>query len=305
MTPDHVIPKERSVYAFSHLQQPVLEVEPGAVIRFETSDDTYARLAAGEPVNEVRKRLNPVTGPVFVRGAERGDALRIDILDIHIERAWAVWLPGSGPIGDKTKSVNVREIPCLDGELKLSERLSVPLDPMIGCIGVAPKKGSGSTLAPVGRWGGNMDLRELRRGVSLLLPIFHPGALFSLGDLHAAMGRGEPCLMAIEASGAATVRLDVVKQKKLDAPRILFPDGSVACVGIGQCHDHALASAVDQAYDVLIEEFGLEPAEAFAYAAATMELRLGGPASPIALAVVRRCALDRAHPARMFEWFEE
>jgi amidase len=280
------ISRSHSIFSFDAKLPPVCEVNSGSILEIETSDEAYYSLSQGVSAEELRKKTNPVTGPVYVRDAVIGDVLRLDILAIDIARAWAVWLPHFGSLGDKTNEVNISEVPINEGELLISQRMSVPIDPMVGCIGVAPKKGVGSTVAPVGKWGGNMDLRELRSGTTIYLPVFHPGALFSLGDLHAAMGTGEPCCVAIEASGKVTLRVSVEKQMKLEFPRLLLPDATV-CIGLGNKIEQAELKAIDQAYEVLITEFGLEPFEAFSYASSSMELRFGGPASPIALAYIR------------------
>jgi amidase len=280
------ISKSHSVFSFDAKLPPVCEVNPGSILEIETSDEAYYSLSQGVSAEQIRKKINPVTGPVYVRDAAIGDVLCVDILSIEIARAWSVWLPQFGSLGDKTLEVQISEVPISDGELLISQRMTVPVDPMIGCIGVAPKKGVGSTVAPIGRWGGNMDLRELRSGTTIYLPIFHPGALFSLGDLHAAMGTGEPCCIAIEAAGKVTLRVSVEKQMKLEFPRLRLPNATI-CIGLGNKIEQAELKAIDQAYELLITEFGLAPFEAFSYASSSMELRFGGPASPIALAYVQ------------------
>jgi amidase len=279
------ISRQHTAYSFAADSPAVCEVEAGSILKLETSDEGYELLSRGVPEAEIRKKINPVTGPVSVRGAGAGDVLRIEILAIEITRAWSVWLKNFGSLGDKTSETRAWEIPIIDNRLILSPRLSVALDPMIGCIGVAPKKGVGSTVAPVGRWGGNLDLRELRAGATLLLPVFHPGALLSIGDLHAAMGTGEPCCMAIEAAGTVTVRVEIEKHRKLEFPRLQL-DGATVCIGLGNKIEQAELKAIDQAYEVLTEDLGMQPSEAFAYASSSLELRLGGPASPIALAYI-------------------
>src|SRR5690606_34560517 len=118
------------------------------------------------------------------------DALRIEVLDIAIDRAWAVRMEGLGPLGGATEGIQVAETPIVDGRIRIGERLSVPVAPMIGCIGVAPAEGTASTMRPVYPTGGNLDLRELSPGAVLWLPVAAPNALLFLGDLHAAMGQG-------------------------------------------------------------------------------------------------------------------
>jgi amidase len=286
MNKTHVLSGNSKTYRFSGVDLPVSEVPPGSIVRFETSDDSYERLSQGEPLADVWKQANPVTGPVAIRGAVKGDALRIEILAIDIRRAWVVWLADFGPLGHAGGLNEVKEVSIQDGKLEIGTDSSINLDPMIGCIGVAPpKKGIGSTVGPAGRWGGNMDIRDLRPGSTLYLPVFHPGGLLSLGDLHAAMGAGEPCCVAIEAIGSATVRLDVVPGANIQYPRIDVPGGTL-CVGVGQCIKDAQGAAIREAWKVLGEKTSLSDAEAFAFASARLELRSGTPGAPLALAFI-------------------
>jgi acetamidase/formamidase len=109
----HRVSKWPPVYAFDASVAPADRGEPGDIVTFETSDDGHERRSRGENV-EV-KTVNAITGSVFVHGAEPGDALRIDILDIQITRAWAVWRPGFGPLSDRTDRMQVRHVPIWGG----------------------------------------------------------------------------------------------------------------------------------------------------------------------------------------------
>src|SRR4051794_6044849 len=190
LSPDLVLTKAQHTLDFRADHAPQARVASGSTIRFETGDIAYERLANGEALEAIGlETFNRVTGPVFVEGAEPGDALRIEILDIEIHRSWSVWLPGFGALGRYTEETRARQIPLEDGCAVISDRLRVPVEPMIGCIGLAPETGVGSTFMPAYHWGGNMDLREMSRGTTVDLPVEAPGALLSIGDHHAAMGR--------------------------------------------------------------------------------------------------------------------
>lgn len=277
---------EHRTPTFSARHAPAVEVDAGTVVTFETGDDAYRRLAGGERVEDIGlEHFNLVTGPVYVRGARPGDALRVDVLDIEIDRAWSVWMPGFGGLGGRTSSVRVQAVRREGHTLHVSDRVRVPLDPMIGCIGVAPAEGEASTYRPAYPFGGNMDLRELSAGATIYLPVQVEGALLSLGDLHAAMGAGEPTWVALEAAGLASVLVGVEEGLRLSAPR-LRRGRSTICVGMGDTLEAAHRQALDQAYDVLTVDLGLSPFEAYAYASARVSMRLGGPASPMVLAEV-------------------
>jgi amidase len=286
MTKEYFISKEQHAFAFDASLPPALEVTPPCIVTFETGDKAYARLAQCETVEEIGLRnFNAVTGPLFVYGAEPGDVLRIDILGIEVETAWSVWSPGLGRWGNKTDRIQVRRIP-LEGDWAIiNEELKVPVEPMIGCVGLAPAHGRSSTLSPAYPWGGNMDLLELLPGASVHLPVQVHGALLSLGDLHAAMGAAEPTSVSLESAGRATVRVSVEKGMSLDYPRVRVGKETIL-VAIADDYVEARQLAMDQAYDYLTGEVGLEPFDAYAYASARVGLRFGGPASAIVLAVV-------------------
>jgi amidase len=290
-TVDLILTSDRHTLDFRHDHAPAARVAGGAVIRFETGDIAYERLSKGETVEQIGlETFNRVTGPVYVEDAAPGDALRIEILDIEIRRSWSVWMPGFGGLGAHTTEVVARQIPLEAGFARISDRIRVPVEPMIGCIGLAPAEGVGSTFMPAYHWGGNMDLREMSPGTVVDLPVEVEGGLLSIGDHHAAMGRGEPTWVSLESSGASTVRVSLLKRAAVGHP-VLRRDGSILFVGMGDDLAAAHQHAVDRAWAWLVGECGLDPFEAYAYASARLEMRLGGPASPIVLAVLPE-ALD-------------
>ncbi len=280
------IPKDQKAFAFDASIPPVLEIDSGDTVTFETGDAAYERLSKGETVEAIGlENFNAVTGPVRVRGAEAGDALKIEINDIQVTRAWSVWLPDFGGLGKHTKEVGVKPILLKNERAYISNRLSVEIKPMIGCIGVAPAAGKGSTFMPAYPYGGNMDLREMSAGATLYLPVQVDGALLAMGDLHAAMGVAEPTWVSLEAAGNATLTISVEKNMKLKFPRLRI-GSSTYCLGIGDTLEKAHQAALDEAYSLLINERGLEPFDAYAFASAVVDMRLGGPATAIVMAVV-------------------
>ena len=282
----YTLQKEQKAFAFDASIAPVLEIESGDTVTFETGDFAYERLFKGETVEAIGlENFNAVTGPVRVKGAEAGDVLKIEVVDIKVNRAWSVWLPDFGGLGKHTKEVEVKQILLKDGRAYISNRLSVEIKPMIGCIGVAPATGKGSTFMPAYPYGGNMDLREMSAGATLYLPVQVDGALLSMGDLHAAMGTAEPTWVSLEASGSATLKITLEKNRKLKYPR-LHVGTRTFCVGMGDTLEKAHQIALDEAYNLLINERGLEPFDAYAFASAVVEMRLGGPATAIVMAVV-------------------
>lgn len=282
---EHTLPAETFQVSFDASIPPALEIDPGDTVTFQTSDVAYERLAAGESVEAIGlPNFNRVTGPVNVRGAAPGDALRIEVLDVQVSKAWSVWLPGFGGLGHRSEAQRAMQTPLVDGHAQIGSH-RVPLRPMIGCIGTAPAEGAGSTFEPAYPFGGNMDLREMEPGTTVYLPVNVSGGLLSMGDLHAAMGTAEPTSVSLEAAGQATLRIGVEPGMALRFPR-LRRGGETFFLGIADSFDDAHALALDQAYDHLVDERGIDPFEAYALISARCEMRLGGPASAIVMAVL-------------------
>jgi len=165
-----------------------------------------------------------LTGPIAVRGAEVGDVIEVDILDVQLRQDWGYNLikPLSGTLPDDFHETRLLNIP-LDKERmvgKLPWGLDLPLAPFFGVMGVAPPPAWGRITSLVPRaMGGNLDNKELGTGAKLYLPVFVPGALFSCGDGHGVQGDGEVCVTAIETALQGRFRLIVRKDLRLDYPR--------------------------------------------------------------------------------------
>jgi amidase len=193
-------------------------------------------------------------------------------------------MEGLGPLGSRVQGVKAEQVSVSGGRVALGGGISVPLEPMIGCVGVAPADGVASAMRPVYPTGGNLDLRDLSVGAVVSLPVQAPGALLSIGDLHAAMGQGEPAFVALEASGTATVRVELDRDSPLKLPRLRVGDETV-CVGMGNSFPEARHSAVERAFELLTETHGLAPTTAYAYLCARVSLRAAGPSGSMANAL--------------------
>lgn len=208
------------VYAMSPDNQPVLTVAPGEVVRVRTKDcfANQLRLATDRLDKVDWKRINPATGPIAVTGAEPGDTLVVDILDIQVaEQGVMIAGPGSDGIARLFCQNWTKIIPLAAGKALFSEQLTLPLAPMVGVIGTAPAGESISTGTP-GPHGGNMDCKEIQAGTRLYLPIAVPGGLLALGDLHARMGDGEVVGVGIETAGEVVIKIDVLPGRAIEMP---------------------------------------------------------------------------------------
>ena len=215
-----VIKRETAVYAMSPENAPVARVQSGETLIFETADCFGGQIK--KPTDRMGaldwSRINPATGPVFVEGAETGDTLKVEILRIALDcQAAMVEAPGEGVTGLAAQEETTKILPIEDGKLAFSERLSLPVRPMIGVIGTAPESGAVATGTPAAH-GGNMDCKRIGEGATLYLPVNVEGALLAMGDLHAVMGDGEVCVCGAEIAGEVTVRVSVVKGQPLPLP---------------------------------------------------------------------------------------
>lgn len=291
---DYFLNNSLAQAGFDASSDPVLTIMPGTgkTIGFETDDDVYAQLHERGSLDKVSAPINPVTGPVFVEGAEAGDTLAVTIHRIDlIDRGWSVYLPGTGALarrmGDEAMA---RKIPIRSAEVVLTEHLSVPVQPMIGCIGTAPAAGSGSTIMPTYSFGGNMDLTDARTGSTVYLPVEVPGALLSIGDIHAVMARGESSFVAIEAQGTAIVSVDLIKASNseddpstmtgLRAPRLETSDEWIF-VGLGNPVQESISRGYEDMFDFLTQDHGWSPDDSYVVMSALAHSELGGPTGAV------------------------
>ena len=250
---------------------PALTVQSGDTVITETLDahgiDKDGVQRAPEP--------NPMNGPIFVTGAEPGDALKVEIVRMTPIRATG-WTRGalagnvvdpeavSGlPPRDKVNWRIDRQAltATLDPPVPGLESFELPLEPMIGCFGVAPALGQAFSTATSAENGGNMDYRGFGPGVTAWFPVAVPGALFFLGDCHAAQGDGEIVGTGIETCFEVEVRLTVEKGRALVWPRG-ESETDIFSVGNARPLDQALQHATTDMFNWLTGEFGLSPAAA-------------------------------------------
>jgi amidase len=241
-----------SIYAFSKEHQPVKRISAGSQIVIETYDCFQNQIRSNDtPVNSIDwDQINPATGPIFVEGAQPGDILSVKIENIELgdEGVMAVG-PNLGVMGHRIEQFEAKMIPIRDGKAVFNDRVQIPLNPMVGVIGVAPAGDPVSCGTP-GAHGGNMDTKLITSGATLYFPVFAEGALFGLGDLHAAMGDGEIGVSGIEIPGKVTVTLDVIKGHRLNHPLLVNQKG-IAVIVSAETLDEAVKTSVEEMIDLL------------------------------------------------------
>lgn len=154
---------------------------------------------------------NPVTGPLYIEEARPGDVLRIEIKEIDIQDQGSMCVRSGTGIYEIQGS-HCRRFIIEDGMIAFDHDIKVPIKPMIGVIGTAPKEDVRSTALP-GEHGGNLDIKDLGMGSIVYLPVEVSGGLLSMGDIHAVQGDGETVICALEMSGKITVKIDVMKNR--------------------------------------------------------------------------------------------
>jgi acetamidase/formamidase len=264
---------------------PRLTIASGDVVEFECQDSSGAQVHPGMSVEEFqgidRGRIHALTGPVAVVGAEPGDVLQIDVLEVqHKGWGWSSVIPGLGFLKQR-----FTEPFLFHWELEplVSRSLGpavVPLRPFCGILGVAPAELGEFRTRPPGVFGGNMDVRELAAGATLYLPVLQPGALFSCGDAHAAQGNGEVCINGIECPADVSLRFTLHKRQTLAGPLVessaAADDDGPAWVVVESATDALAAAhgATDRMVDLLASRWGFEPVHAYLLCSVAMHLRL-------------------------------
>jgi len=258
----HIINRSQPIYAFSKEHSPISNINSGETVIIETYDCFENQITSADSTYESLdwSKVNPATGPVYVEGAEVGDILEVTIDDIQLEDQGVMAVsPGMGVLGEKITNFEAKLIPIENGKAIFNENIHIPLNPMIGVIGVAPQ-GEPISCGTPGSHGGNMDNKMITKGTTLYFPVFQQGALFALGDLHAAMGDGEICVTGIEIAGQVTVTLKVIKGKSLYNP-VLETDEFIGTIASAKTIDEAVKLSVEDMVGLLQDKLNLPLSE--------------------------------------------
>ena len=270
---------------------PVVRIAPGESLEFDVSDSSAGQLGASSTVDDVVRldfgKINPVTGPVFVEGAEPGDVLKVTLLSFEPSGwGWTANIPGFGLLAEEFKQPALhlwRYDPKTLAPALFGRWGKVPLKPFTGTIGVAPGQPGLHSIVPPRRVGGNMDVRDIALGTELFLPIECPGALFSVGDTHAAQGDGEVCGTAIESPMRVALRFDLLKREPLAFPRFrtegpvtrhLDAKGYEVTTGIGPDLMQAARDSVRSMIDLLGRQHGMPAIDAYLLCSVCGDLRI-------------------------------
>lgn len=262
----HRISRDQVIWAFGPDLDPVLEIDPGDVVTFETNDcfsgqiQTEQDLVTGIDMS----RINSATGPVAVRGATPGDSVIAEILDVRpIEWGVATLIPGFGPLIDKVTAPLTRRFEVIDGEVRMNDRVRFPARPMVGVVGVAT---AGEVLSNglAGQHGGNLDNHLHGPGARIFFPVRQPGAMFAVGDMHASMGDGEICFTGVEIAGEVDIRFDLLKGRQATWPVTELADRWLPHA-TADTYEEALGLVSEEASRLLVDQWGFTLEDAFIF----------------------------------------
>jgi amidase len=262
----HSLSRDQVIWSFGPDLQPVLEVEPGDTVTFETNDCFTGQIRSEDDlVTDIDlSRINSATGPVAVKGAEPGDSLIVEILDVRpIEWGVATLIPGFGQLIDFVEKPLTRIFDVRDGEIRMNDRVRFPAKPMVGVVGVATD-GEELSNGLAGRHGGNLDDHFHGKGARIFFPVRQPGGMFAVGDMHASMGDGEICFTGVEIAGEIDIRFELLEGKQATWPVTELEHAWVPHATASD-YDEALKLCTDEAAKLLVDEWGFTPEDAFIF----------------------------------------
>ncbi len=287
----HVTPSTVQWGYYAAEAKPVLTVKPGEEVTIETIvgiPDMLEELGAtvDAPIREMKEMYAKIkdrgpgphflTGPVAIEGAMPGDVLEVEIVDIRLRSpyGWMMIEPGAGALPEEFPYLRKKLVP-LDQRNRVAEfapGIRIPIRPFFGSLGLAPPMGRLGSAPPAYN-AGNLDNKLLVAGSKLYIPVQVPGALFAVGDGHAAQGNGEVCVTAVETNLTGVFRFAVHKDWKLRWPRAETPT-HIITMGLNEDLNEAARLATRQMIDYLVTDRGLTRDDAYMLTSAAVDLEV-------------------------------
>jgi len=289
MPKTHHLPDERVHFAWDVGHEPVLAIDSGDTVVVWTRDVSDNQIGPDSDTSVIANldwdRVYPLAGPIAVNGAEPGDTLAVEILDIHTQGwGWSAILPGLGLLADDFPDAYLRIFDLSHGDVVyMREDIAIPLTPFFGTMGVCPAAASAVPVMPPGTFGGNIDTRQLVEGSTLFLPVQVENALFSVGDAHGCQGDGEVCVTGLESPMFASLRFTLEKGRSLPSPQYRTPAPLTPRVdtapfygttGVGPdlfvCAQDSIRAMVDH----ISTTYGLSPKDAYVLCSLCVDLKI-------------------------------
>ena len=279
--PEYRLGTERTHHKFSAAIPPVLRVPSGAIVEAFTHEATGGQLALGATAADLAAvnwdLTHALTGPVYVEGARPGDVLAVTLIEVEAgDWGWTGIWPNEGILPDGAEAPAIRTYP-IDREnarIRFSDRITLPLRPFPGVLGVAPATREMLSTTPPRANGGNMDDPNITTGTTVYFPVFVDGALFSIGDTHAAQGAGEVGGSAVEAPMRIRFRVEVLRGRPPLAEPQYENDEIYATTAFATTLDEAAQKATRYMLDYLVVEHGLSRADAYMLCSLACDLRI-------------------------------
>jgi acetamidase/formamidase len=284
---EHVIDARQVHHAWDNRLEPTLRIAPGDTVHFDLRMGGHGQIEQGWPFERTRldfDTLYQLLGPIWVEGAEPGDTLEVEVLELRPGPwGWSVVLPELGLLPEDFPEPFVRYFDLTRGDTtQLLPGVEIPIEPFLGTMGTHPDDPVTAPPFPPHKGGGNVDTRHLKVGTSLHLPVFLPGALFSCGDPHAAQGDGEVCVTAVECAMQATLRFGL-RRSSIPAPRFVVPGpltprvdagGFYGTMGIHPDLMQGAKQAVRGMIDLIVERHGLPREDAYVLCSLAGDLKI-------------------------------
>ncbi len=276
-------------YGWDNSLEPIMEVNSGETVNYmicESSGGQFNKKSQADDVlNLDFTKVNPVAGPIYIKGAIPGDTLEIEMLDFRqLDWGWTALIPGFGLLSEHFKDPAMKIFDLKErNRAEFLHGIDIFIKPFPGTMGVALPEPGLHSIVPPRQNGGNMDIRHLVKGTKLYLPVWQEGALFSIGDTHAAQGDGEVCGTAIEASMETTVRFKLHKGVSIQEPRYSIPGpptpeadamGYYVTTGFGPDLYQASQKAISYMIEHLTTTYKMSDEEAYMLCSIAVDLRI-------------------------------
>ena len=237
--------------------------------------------------------VNAATGPIAVEGAEPGDSLLVELIEIRPgKQGAAMIIPGWGQLVDQVKAPVTRIFRVEDGTIHMNDRVRFPIRPMVGVIGVAPESGDAINFL-AGRHGGNLDNALHGPGATVMLPVRQSGAMLAIGDMHASMGDGEVSGTGVEIDGEVLVRVGLLKGTQSRWPVTELADSWVTNGVTDDDLDEAIRLACEEAARLLVDQWGFTMEDAFLFLSVACDVGIAQSCHPCPGSVIARVRVPK------------
>ena len=279
--------REHRIYVLDPDNSPAITIESGEEIMVETWD---AFEGVRDPeVLQARSLKGPATGPIYVNGAEPGDALRVDFISIIAKEGAAhMVLPDRGFLEEEYTEAYPTVMSFEDGYVVMPSGVRLPINPSMGVVATTPTYPQ-QTASDSGPYGGDIDMKELVAGSTIFLPVFVPGGMLAIGDCHAVVGDGAVAGTGAECSSDTHIRVTVEKGMAISSPRAITPDYFVV-LSYGEELGPAMKQAVRDMVSFLVDERGMAPYDAYTLLSLAGDIRVSRtfrPISPVKMMLSR------------------